>query len=62
MEFDRGKRLWTRICMALLAVYVALFAFNAMTRTREFDDPELLVDAAIRGLRRVAAEGTSASH
>jgi hypothetical protein len=30
--------------------------------TREFDDPELLVDAAIRGLRRVAAEGTSASH
>jgi len=48
MEFDRGKRLWTRICMALLAVYVALFAFNAMTRTREFDDPDTMnfVDVA----------------
>jgi hypothetical protein len=30
--------------------------------TREFDDPEVVVNAAIRGLRKAVAEGTPASH
>jgi hypothetical protein len=31
-----------RLCVAVLAVYAALFAFNSYTRTREFDDGDTM--------------------
>jgi hypothetical protein len=42
------------------AIGIMVLAIAAVTR--EFDDPEVLVDAAIRGLRRGAADTTPASH
>ena len=41
------------------AIGIMVLAITAITR--EFDDPKVLVDAAIRGLR-VAADTTPASH
>jgi hypothetical protein len=41
------------------AIGIMVLAITAITR--EFDDPKVLVDAAIRGLR-VAADTTRASH
>src|SRR3954463_16579011 len=37
-----------RLCVAVLAVYVLLFAFNSFTRTREFEDVDTMnfVDVA----------------
>jgi Dolichyl-phosphate-mannose-protein mannosyltransferase len=47
---DRG---WRAVCLALLGLYVLLFAFNSFTRTREFEDGDTMnfVDVA----RHVAA-------
>ena len=42
------------------AIGIMLVTIAAITR--EFDDPVVLVDAAIRGLRRAAAEGTPANN
>ena len=42
------------------AIGIMVLAIAAITR--EFDDPDVLVDAAIRGLRRGAANTTPASH
>ena len=42
------------------AIGIMLLTIAAITR--EFDDPEVLVDAAIRALRRVAPDRTPASH
>ena len=42
------------------AIGIMLLTIAAITR--EFGDPEVLVDAAIRALRRAAADRTPASH
>ena len=42
------------------AIGIMLVTIAAITR--DFDNPEVVVDAAIRGLRKAVAEGTPASH
>jgi hypothetical protein len=42
------------------AIGIMLLTIAAITR--EFGDPEVLVEAAIRALRRAAADRTPASH
>jgi hypothetical protein len=48
MAVNNSTSLWKTACLSLIALYVVGFSFNALTRTREFQDPDTMnfVDVA----------------
>ena len=53
LHMTNRERLGKRLCVAFLALYALLFAFNSFTRTREFEDGDTMnfIDVA----RHIAA-------
>jgi Dolichyl-phosphate-mannose-protein mannosyltransferase len=39
---NKNDKRWRAACLCLLALYALLFAFNAVTRTRNFEDPDTM--------------------
>src|ERR1700742_3513796 len=40
--FNNDDRRWRALFLTLLALYAVLFAFNTVTRTRNFEDPDTM--------------------